>query len=202
MIASEKKIIRKELNYLRNSLSESVRDEANSAICDTLGNLDEVENAGLIAAYMPLGKEVDLTVFFAKFAEKRYAFPRCINTEREHLPKYEMVEVPGTAFSNNEVDIFFVIGEYGISEPEKGLPAISVKDIDVWLIPGVGFDKTGNRLGRGGGVYDRLLSGVDGVKIGIGYEVQLIDRVPAGPEDQLMNLIVTEGKTIRFEDRC
>ena len=198
MIASKKIIIRKELNYLRNSQSDTVRNNANSAICRSLSDLNEVKNAELIAAYMPLGKEVELTAFFAKFAERRYAFPRCINTEREQLPEYEMVEVPGKAFTKNEVENYFTTGKYGIMEPKKGLPVISCKEIDLWLVPGVGFDLSGNRLGRGGGVYDRLLSGVSGVKIGIGYEIQLIDQVPVGPEDQGMNLIVTEGKTVRI----
>jgi 5-formyltetrahydrofolate cyclo-ligase len=197
MITSEKIIIRKELNYLRNSQSDTVRNNANSAICRSLSDLNEVKNAGMIAAYMPLGKEVDLTAFFAKFAEKRYAFPRCINTEREQLPEYEMVEVPGKAFTKNEVDNYFSTGKYGIMEPKEGLPVIEREEIEVWLVPGVGFDISGNRIGRGGGVYDCLLSGVGGVKIGIGYEVQLIDRVPTGPEDELMNLIVNEGKMIR-----
>ena len=56
----------------------------------------------------------------------------------------------------------------------------------------------GNRIGRGGGVYDRLLSGISGHKIGIGYEKQLIERIPTGPEDQPMDLIVTEKQIIRL----
>ena len=74
MTVLEKNIIRKELSYLRNSQSDTVRDNANSAICRSLSDLSEVKNAGVIAAYMPLGKEVDLSAFFARFAETFFLF--------------------------------------------------------------------------------------------------------------------------------
>ena len=53
----------------------------------------------------------------------------------------------------------------------------------MWLIPGLGFDMKGHRLGRGGGYYDRLLCGATGMKTGIGYDCQIFDAIPCEPHD-------------------
>ncbi len=206
MIMNElKNTIRKELNSLRNSLSNTERNIANSIICNSLSQLKEVIDASLIAAYMPIGNEVDLTLFLTENREKRTCFPRYATRIGEQMdekpaPLYEMAEVPGSGFENKGTDIFFKAGKYGILEPVKKSPVVGGKEIDVWLIPGLGFDMSGNRIGRGGGVYDRLLKGVPGIKIGIGYDIQMIDEIPQGKHDQCMDFIVTQKKIIRITD--
>lgn len=198
MIESEKKIIRKELIYLRDSLSEKTKKNADSQICKRLCRLNEAESAERVAAYIAHKNEVDLTSFFAKFAEKKFIFPRYEYDPLENNPGYEMVEVPGKVFTDKTLKDCFVPGKYGILEPEKSFPVVSLTDIDLWLVPGLGFDKTGNRIGRGGGIYDRLLSVASGLKVGIGYDFQIMGRVPSGPYDIKMDLIITEVEEIRF----
>lgn len=71
--------------------------------------------------------------------------------------------------------------------------------IDLFIIPGVAFDKNGNRLGRGRGFYDKLLAGKNTVKIGLAFEKQIVDTVPRTDHDIQMDFVVTErgvyGKT-------
>lgn len=194
-----KNIIRENLKNLRDSLDESECETANSAICRSLEQLDEVRNAEIIAAYMPFDGEVDLGAFFAKCAEnrKRVCFPRAKVSIADTVD-YEMAEVSPDALRSTENNSSFSKGRYGIPEPVSECAAVEGKNIEVWLVPGIGFDLSGNRLGRGGGFYDRMLTGVSGIKIGIGYEIQLIEKIPVERNDQGMNIIVTEKKTLRI----
>ena len=75
----------------------------------------------------------------------------------------------------------------------KGVPE---SEIDLIIVPGVAFDRQHNRLGRGKGFYDRLLSTLDVPKIGICYDFQLKDQIPAEPFDRKMDLIITEKEIL------
>jgi 5-formyltetrahydrofolate cyclo-ligase len=80
---------------------------------------------------------------------------------------------------------------------------VTVADVDWMLVPGVAFDRTGRRLGYGGGYYDRLLPllGPDAVCAAGAYELQLVDEVPAAPHDLTVDVIVTEARTLAVRDR-
>ncbi len=199
MIESEKNILRGNLKKLRNSLSEHERDIANLAICKHISQLQEIMRAKIIAAYMPMKDEIDLVNFFAKFAEKQFCFPRCKAGNIKNTPDYEMAMTPRSTFRDNQISDYFTAGKFGIFEPVKGSPDISGDKIDVWLIPGVGFDSAGNRLGRGGGFYDRLLEKTSSIKIGVGYDMQLVADIPNGQHDQRMDIIITQKGVIRVE---
>ena len=84
-------------------------------------------------------------------------------------------------------------GAFGLLEPKGGLTA-SVADLDLMVVPGVAFDRTGHRLGYGKGFYDRELhaTGFSGVLIGFCFEFQLLDRLPAESHDVPVDYIVTE----------
>lgn len=84
-------------------------------------------------------------------------------------------------------------GAYGISEPRTIKPA-DTADIDFILVPGLAFDKNGNRMGFGKGYYDKLLCKTDAEKTALCYEFQLFDDIPAGEHDIPMNTIITEDK--------
>jgi len=199
MFELEKNKIRKELNYLRNSQSKENQDIANLAISEKLRELEEIIYADTIAAYMPMKNEVDLSAFFQKCLGKRLCFPRYKREKRGDLSQYEMALVSGAAFKNQEEAInCFTEGKFGIPEPLETAEGIPPDKIDVWLIPGVGFDKDGNRIGRGGGFYDRLLKNVSGIKIGIGYDLQLIEKVPHGSNDQQMDMFVGNSIVLNF----
>ena len=70
------------------------------------------------------------------------------------------------------------------------------EDIDLVIVPGVAFDRQHNRLGRGKGFYDRLLSTLSAPKIGICYSFQLKEHIPTEPFDKKMDLILTEKETL------
>ena len=86
-----------------------------------------------------------------------------------------------------------VAGEqFGIGEP-TGPIWTDLDAIQIIIVPGVAFDRSGNRMGRGRGFYDRMLkSTVGALKIGIAYDFQMLDEIPVEPHDVKMDRIITE----------
>lgn len=84
-------------------------------------------------------------------------------------------------------------GTFGILEPEAGEP-VHPSEVDCFLVPGVGFDPGGRRLGYGKGYFDRLLSGggIGGLRVGVCFSEQVPPRIPATDRDVRMNALVTE----------
>ncbi len=95
-------------------------------------------------------------------------------------------------------------GMWDILEPAKNLQdergrKISPQQVDLAIIPGVGFDKSGGRIGNGKGYYDRLLCRLNkkAMKIGACYESQLFEKIPMNDNDIPMDLLVTEKTVYR-----
>jgi 5-formyltetrahydrofolate cyclo-ligase len=82
---------------------------------------------------------------------------------------------------------------YGIYEPKGSGKAVRTKDIDLVIVPGLAFDKKQNRLGRGGGYYDRFLKGLskDTPKIGLGFRFQLLKSIPVTADDFSLTGVIT-----------
>ena len=87
----------------------------------------------------------------------------------------------------------------GIPEPPVSEQQMNINDADIVIIPGAGFDASGNRIGYGGGYYDRLLSGLqkDIPVIAPAYEEQIVDSIPSEPHDIRVQMIVTDRRLIR-----
>jgi 5-formyltetrahydrofolate cyclo-ligase len=84
-------------------------------------------------------------------------------------------------------------GTYAIMEPRMHCAVLSASGMDLIVVPGVGFDRCGGRLGRGAGYYDRLLKKMPGVhKIGICYREQLVQNVPVAKHDIAMDQVITD----------
>ncbi|MDR3232870.1 MAG: 5-formyltetrahydrofolate cyclo-ligase [Planctomycetaceae bacterium] len=90
-------------------------------------------------------------------------------------------------------------GTFGILEPKPPVyrdrsRQIALDDIDVVLVPGLAFDRSGSRLGRGKGYYDRFLKKLkpSALKIGLAFECQIFDEIPADGSDVPLDLVITE----------
>jgi len=82
-------------------------------------------------------------------------------------------------------------GAFGIREPAR-IRWADAGEIDVMFVPAVAFDRSGRRLGHGAGYYDRLLAGGTAFRVGLAFEEQMVDEVPAGARDVPVDLVVTE----------
>jgi 5-formyltetrahydrofolate cyclo-ligase len=83
-------------------------------------------------------------------------------------------------------------GPYGIPCPEG--PVVPPESIDLILVPGLAFDRDCQRLGQGGGYYDRYLPGCRGVKIGLAFDCQVVECLPLAAHDAQLDLLATETK--------
>jgi 5-formyltetrahydrofolate cyclo-ligase len=85
------------------------------------------------------------------------------------------------------------LSAYGILEPQHGRSSLP-QEIELYFIPGLAFDRKGNRLGRGGGYYDRYLSTIrpDAIKVGLAYQLQIDTALPVETHDHQVDLLITE----------
>jgi 5-formyltetrahydrofolate cyclo-ligase len=91
-----------------------------------------------------------------------------------------------------------VPGALGLLEPRADAPTVSPAEVDVWVVPGVGFTRAGVRLGRGGGYYDLTLSLArpDAPRVGVCFECGLVDELPTEPHDARVDWVITEAGAI------
>ena len=145
-------------------------------IWEQLEALPEFRDAQIIAAYWSLPDEVQTQVFIESWCrEKTILLPVMCEGNRLELKPY----TPGCRM--NEV-------AFCISEPE-GEP-FPPERVDLILVPGLAFDRSGNRLGRGKGYYDRLLRDMCACKVGVCFDFQLFDEIPADDHDILMDIVL------------
>lgn len=185
-----KQDLRQEFLQRRASLGPELRDRASRAICASLIGAPELAAAKAVGAFVSDGVEPDLSMFI------EHAMRSGIKI---YLPRfagggYEMVEIKDM---RNDL----IPGKYGIMEPLPELPAAPKEVLRtlIWLTPGVVFDSKGSRLGRGKGVYDRLLNQSGGLRIGIFYQCQENPLAPAEAHDCPLDMVVTENGVRRFK---
>ena len=157
----------------RNGLSIQEREKYSALICQRLFPYLEDKR---ILSYDPISSEVDVSLINDRFD---VAYP-VIGKEREMEARFPMEKV-------------FCLNAYQIREPDPDHSiGIDPEDIDVVIIPCVGFDGNKNRLGHGGGYYDRYLKKTHALKICVAYEAQKLDRIICDENDIIMDLIITE----------
>ncbi len=82
-------------------------------------------------------------------------------------------------------------GRFNVREPRDACPEIPLNALDLILVPGIAFDLSGYRLGRGRGFYDRLLALPHGPACGVAFDRQIVSRIPSEPHDMRLNCILT-----------
>ena len=150
-------------------------------ILDQLEKMTCFCEAKTVLLYYPIQNEVNVLPLVKKYKhEKTLLFPV------SH--RYGMTVHPYAGNKNMHR------GKFGIPEPTT--PAYE-GEIDLVIVPAVAFDAKGRRLGRGGGYYDRFIKKLThAVLVGVGYDFQLVDEVPAARHDQRVHRIILPSKTI------
>ena len=87
-------------------------------------------------------------------------------------------------------------GPFKVREPVAECPVVPMNRLDLALVPGLGFDARGGRVGRGKGHYDRLLAGFTGLKIGVAFDCQIVPEIPREPHDIALDAVVTPTRWI------
>ena len=177
----EKSHIRRKINAMRRMLSE---EERMSAAEDVFARLEQTAAflmADTVLMYHSLPDELSTRGFLKKWGgRKRFFLPRVNGVNLDILP-YDETRLE--------------LGSFHIEEP-TGNDTVDPSEIELMVIPAVAYDRRGNRLGRGNGFYDRLLSEAKATKIGVGYEFQLVDEIPVEEHDVPVDMVITQGTTI------
>lgn len=176
-----KKALRKQLLEQRSCLADAEASALAAAAQALVLGLEQFNKAQALALYAPIRGEVDTAEIqhAALAAGKCLCYPRI---DQEHLGFFQV-----------KCAAELVLGHFGILEPGPASRELAPEDLDLILLPGVAFDRRGFRLGYGRGFYDRFLtkSQFSGVKVGFGYNFQLLDCLPVERHDQPMDLLVT-----------
>ncbi|MFZ6017658.1 MAG: 5-formyltetrahydrofolate cyclo-ligase [Nitrospirota bacterium] len=187
-----KKAIREEVLRKRDEIPPDIKKVKDTLIKQRLFTLPEFIDAKTVFFYASFRSEVETLSMIKESLEmgKRVALPK-VDRGGHRLRLYEIKNI-------NELSP----GYMGI--PEPSLPderLVNLNDIDLVIVPGVGFDYSGSRLGYGAGYYDILLSGSK-KKIPIiapAYEEQLIDSIPSEMQDVRVDMIVTDKQVIKVK---
>ena len=186
-----KKELRQELRRRLDAIRTDELRARSAAVCQRLIELSEYKRAEIVMIFLSMRKEVDTSPIAQHCwsTMKRVLAPKVAWEQRRMLP----IEIQSLTSDVSE-------GIMGIREPVDGLP-IPVADIDLVIVPGLAFDKAGNRLGRGRGFYDGFLSHRDfrGVSCALALEEQVVDRVPSDERDVRVQMLVTDARVRRFK---
>ena len=195
-----KAVLRKRLDAASGNYAASAAARA------VLGDLECLKSAKYVAGYMPMATEIDLTPLLANLADDgvKVCLPRSLRNaygKKSGRREYVMAETPDEALRRPFETDFLVEGLFGIPEPPSTARIVPNELVDVWLVPALAFDERGNRLGRGGGFYDRFLAKSAGIRIGVGYDCGIVKEIPCDEWDCGMDLIVTERRMIWISGR-
>ena len=191
--ASKKAALRSQLRAARKAITPEARQELEAAFADRLIELPEIKDARCIGVYYAEYSELDLTVTIeklrAQIPDVSIVYPLVTSTTEMVFARFEA----GDDLSElcNPKRLFTEFADVRLVEPA---------DLDVLLLPGVGFDKRGYRLGQGGGYYDRYLPQLrkDCVTIGTAFDEQIVDEVPINEYDQSVDYLVTPTQVVKL----
>ncbi|MDR0364340.1 MAG: 5-formyltetrahydrofolate cyclo-ligase [Bacteroidales bacterium] len=177
-VDEEKKIIRSQIRKLKELLPEEKRIAKSKRILTQVEQLSYFREASAVMLYWSMDDEVYTHDFIRYWGDKKQIILPCVSGDELLLRRFENIETmrKGETFS-----IFEPSGEL-FQHPEN---------IDLIIVPGVAFDQSNNRIGRGKAYYDKLLKSSQSFKLGICFDFQLLKHVPIDQYDVKMDLIIS-----------
>jgi 5-formyltetrahydrofolate cyclo-ligase len=168
------------------------------AIWERLFSLEKYEQANMVMAYMSFRNEVSTEQLIVQCLRsgKGVVVPR---TEKSTSAASGDVVKSLGVYEIKEAGKHMLTGYMGIAEPDASvLRRVDPLEIDMVVVPGVAFDGARNRIGYGGGYYDRFLRTLrpDCLKVAFAFELQVFDSIPAASYDIPVDIIVTEERII------
>jgi 5-formyltetrahydrofolate cyclo-ligase len=177
----EKKRIRNEIRHLKYLLTEEEKEMESEKVFSKIELMQEFKNSNSILLYWSTNDELPTHSIIKKWSVNKFIILPAIKGNDLVLKQYTL-------------DGKMKQHTLGIWEPD--LMQTFTGKLDLIIVPGVAFDKNKKRLGRGKGYYDRFLTQYKALKIGIGFDFQLLDLVPTNRFDLKMNKIITPSFTI------
>lgn len=184
-----KKELRKDLISKRTSMPIEEVEQLSNKINSYIMEWDEYKNSNAIMSYYSFRNEVltDELINDAFSQNKTVVLPKSIKEGSKILPC--IIKSLSELKKEN----------YGIMEPPTD-NLLERDELDIVFVPGVGFDKRGFRIGYGAGYYDRFLNDYKGIKVGVCFELQVVEHAYNDKHDIAMDYIITEKGIIKTGD--
>jgi 5-formyltetrahydrofolate cyclo-ligase len=185
---SDKKQLRSRLRQILAQIPEAVCRQKSLQICQYILDADEYKKASVIMAFLSMPREVDTTpILLDAWQRKKTVVVPQMDWEHKR-----MIPVQIHSLDNCSTD------NMGLRNPESAAP-VSPETIELVITPGLGFDRRGNRLGRGGAYYDRFFAtpGLRALKWATAFTEQIMDAVPMDKTDVPVDALVCETGIIR-----
>ncbi len=183
-IDARKRELRKRIKLLIARIPDGELASASAAVRRHVLAREEFRAARIIMLYAPSRGEVDVLSLTHDAADlvKLWALPEVGWEDGVLRPRL---------FSGDPASL--VIRKHGVPEPQESALPVDTKSIGLVLVPGMAFDRSGGRLGRGAGFYDRFLGRLapTATTVGVALDVQIVPEVPAGPADVSVDALVT-----------
>jgi 5-formyltetrahydrofolate cyclo-ligase len=192
MHLTEKEKIRKAVLKLREELDEEEAVQRSKSVLRHLENLPEYRNAGLVHTYISSRpNEVDTIMLIARsFARgKRIAVPVITDKKERKLETSELMNIGD-----------LTEGPFNTKEP-KVFSEIPIEEVDLFIIPAIALDKSGNRIGWGFGYYDNFLETQKKPIVALAYNFQIVDTIESSETDVKVDYIITEDEIIKTNAR-
>ena len=172
------------------AISPEQRNEKSRKACNNLVSTAHFQEASTVMIFISLPHEVDTSevILHAWQLGKIVAVPK-ISWQQRHM----------IAVQINSLETGISTDASGLQNPTSRIP-MAFEDIDLVVTPGLGFDKKGNRLGRGGSYYDRFFANAElkASRCGFSFAEQLVEEVPVAEHDEPVDMLVTDEKIIYF----
>lgn len=164
-MSSEKQALRRAVRQA--FPGQAIREAQSAALCRRVMAWEPYRRARVVAGYMPMKHEADVTALLldALSSGKVLALPRCDGPGHMTFHQVNSLEELAT-------------GAYGLPEPKPDAPAVPLADIDLMLVPLEAISRKGQRLGKGGGYYDRVLARWQGLSLGVALAHQWVEDMP------------------------
>ncbi|MDB6054060.1 MAG: 5-formyltetrahydrofolate cyclo-ligase [Verrucomicrobiales bacterium] len=138
-----------------------------------------------ILLFMPLPSEPDIRQLMGYLAD---------NQKSISLPRFDPNTQQYCAAKISHITSDLRYGQFKILEPSPECACVPINQLDMILVPGLGFDLQGRRLGRGKGFYDRLLSAATGLRCGVGFDEQILPNIPVEAHDVKLDWVLTPAR--------
>ncbi len=177
-------MLRNKLRSKLKTLAESARKKKSRIIIARLLRTRAFREAEHIFTYVALPEEVDTKPMIR----------RAIHLGKKiYIPRVEPASHRLAVYRIRGLKSGVRRGAYGILEPSGKSMPVDLSRLDLLIVPGLGFDRKGRRLGRGKGYFDRFLKKVPKtVKIGLAFREQILPRIPAEAHDVTMDRVITD----------
>lgn len=191
---NNKAIIRQRLRQTLTGLSSQQIHAKSTLACAFITNSPEFSAARCVMLYLPMQQEVDT----APVALKAWQHGKSVVVPKVSWEGKRMLPVEITSLHTG-----LTTTGPGVREPIAGRP-VPVGEIDLVIVPGLGFSPLGYRIGRGMGFYDRFLAQGDfiGVSCGLAFEEQVITDLPVLDHDMPLSMLATDSSLRRFTTSC